>query len=495
MDPEIVDHDLGVPGRSVHRLDLADLVPAVGGQVDEERGVRRLRHLGIVLGAGDEDREVRPVGVGDEPLVPVEHPLLAVLVALGLDQRRIGPGHLGLGHREARPRRARAQRAEVLLLLLVRAPVEERVHVALVGRLAVEHPRAVVRLRRLGLHHRQLDVAEPHAAPLRRHVREPQPGLLRLLAHPEQRAVVRLAVGLLEVLGLDPLLRRLDHVVDERPHPGPQLLQLRREAEVDHDAAPVRRPLLGEGERSFLGVLGREDVAQERRLELPELRLGPALGLSHDLLARGHRQRRVAGDALGELHRDLDGRARLGHARHQPVLVRLLGGDGIGGERHLHRHAVGDPPGQPEQGAAGGEEPDSGLRDAELDALRRDQEVARERQLEPAGEGEALDRGDQRFAGPLGEELVESLGHPLGEERLEVHPGAEAASGAGQHAGGEPVVAVELVHGGEQALAELGVDRVPLVGTVERDQQHPPPGFGQDDIGHVPDSTFLRSVV
>ena len=121
-----------------------------------------------------------------------------------------------------------------------------------------------------------------------------------------------------------------------------------------------------------------------------------------------------------------------------------------------------------------------------FDSLGRDQQVAGQGQLEPTGQREALDRGDQRLAGTLGQELVEPLGHPFGEERLEVHPGAEAATGAGQHAGGEPVVAVELVDGGEQALAELGVDRVPLVGTVERDQQHPSSWFGQDDIAHVP---------
>ena len=226
----------------MHRLDLAHLGPAVGGQVDEERRVRRLRQVGVVLGAGDEDGEVGPVGVGDEPLVPVDHPLLAVLVALRLDQRRVGAGDLGLGHREARPRRALAQRAQVLLLLLVGAPVQQGVHVALVGRLAVEHPRAVVRLRRLGLHHRQLDVAEPHAAPLRRHVRQPEPGVPGLLAHPDAaRRSTPCGRSRCRLLVVDLLLGRLDHVVDERPHPGPDLLELGREAEVDRHPARLRR--------------------------------------------------------------------------------------------------------------------------------------------------------------------------------------------------------------------------------------------------------------
>ncbi len=219
--------------RAVHRLDLAHLGPALGGEVDDERRVGRLRQVGIVLGAGDEDGEVGPVGVGDEPLVPVDDPLVAVLVGVGLDQRRVGAGDLGLGHREARPRRALAQRPEVLLLLLVGAPVQQRVHVALVGRLAVEHPRAVGRLGRLGLHHRQLDVAEAHAAPLRRHVRQPEAGLLGLLAHLDQGSDVGLAVGLLEAFVVDLLLRRLDDALDERRVPAADLLELGRKAEVD----------------------------------------------------------------------------------------------------------------------------------------------------------------------------------------------------------------------------------------------------------------------
>ena len=98
-------------------------------------------------------------------------------VGVRADQRRVRAGHLRLGHGEARPRRPLAQRAQVALLLLVGAEVQQRVHVALVGRLAVEHPRPVVRPRRLGLDHRQGDVAEAHAAPLRWHVRQPQSGL------------------------------------------------------------------------------------------------------------------------------------------------------------------------------------------------------------------------------------------------------------------------------------------------------------------------------
>ena len=157
---------------------------------------------GIVLGARDEDGEAGAARVGDEPLVSVDHPVVAVADGAGLDQRRIGAGHLRLGHGEAAHRHALAERAQVLLLLLVGRPVQQRVHVAFVGRLAVQHPRAVVALGRLGLHHRELDVAETHAAPFLRHVRQPQPGRPGLAAHRDQDADVVAALDLVGVADL-----------------------------------------------------------------------------------------------------------------------------------------------------------------------------------------------------------------------------------------------------------------------------------------------------
>ncbi len=175
-------------------------------------------------------------------------PLMTQRVAVGLragaDQRRVGAGDLRLGHGEARPHRPLAQRAQVALLLLVGAEVQQRVHVALVGRLAVEHPRPVVGARRLGLHHRQGDVAETHAAPLGRHLRQPQAGLARRRPQGEELAVVRALVGLAQGAGVDALLGGADDVVDERPDTAAQLVELRRQAEIDrHRRGQYRRNL------------------------------------------------------------------------------------------------------------------------------------------------------------------------------------------------------------------------------------------------------------
>src|SRR4051812_46644889 len=52
-------------------------------------------------------------------------------------------------------------------------------------------------------------------------------------------------------------------------------------------ALPARRPLLGEGRRTFAGVLGREHRRQDVHLLLPALVLAPIEAAAQDLLGRG----------------------------------------------------------------------------------------------------------------------------------------------------------------------------------------------------------------
>jgi len=204
---KVLDDDLAVTGAAVHR---------------------------VFLRAADEDGKGGPMGVGDEPLVAVDDPLLAVLVRLRLDEGRVAAGHLGLGHGEAGRRPSFAQRPEVLLLLLVGAPMLEGVHVALVGRLGVEHPRSVVALGCFGLDHRVADVAECHAAPLLGHVWHPQAFRVRLLAQRDELSDVCLAVGVLESFDLG--FFGGDHLTDEGANAQTEFFDVGREGEVDgHD--------------------------------------------------------------------------------------------------------------------------------------------------------------------------------------------------------------------------------------------------------------------
>ena len=109
-------------------------------------------------------------------------------------------------------------------------------HVALVGRLRVDGERAEPGARGLGLHHRELHVAEPHAAPFGRHVREPQALLLRGLAHLDDAFDEALAIVL-----VDARLDRAHHLVDERAHLRSDFFELGGETEVDGHARSVVR--------------------------------------------------------------------------------------------------------------------------------------------------------------------------------------------------------------------------------------------------------------
>ena len=64
--------------------------------------------------------ERRAVGAGREPLVPVDHPLVAVAHRARAERGRVRAGDLGLGHREERADLARDEREEPALLLLGR---------------------------------------------------------------------------------------------------------------------------------------------------------------------------------------------------------------------------------------------------------------------------------------------------------------------------------------------------------------------------------------
>ena len=123
-DVEVRDANLAVVAAPGHSVDVADNLPALGGKVDHEGGVAGLRRVGVFVCAGDEDGEVRSFCAGDEPLMSVDNPVVAVLHGLRLDERGVGAGDFGLGHGEAGAGAALGERAQVLLLLLGSSPVE-----------------------------------------------------------------------------------------------------------------------------------------------------------------------------------------------------------------------------------------------------------------------------------------------------------------------------------------------------------------------------------
>ena len=132
------------------------------------------------VGDGHDDPERGALGARREPLRPVDHPLVALAHRACLQERRVRPGHVGLGHGEERADLAGDERAEEALLLLLGAEHPEDLAVARVGRLAAEDELGVRGAPDLLVQVRVGEEALAAATGLGREVRRPQPGLLRL---------------------------------------------------------------------------------------------------------------------------------------------------------------------------------------------------------------------------------------------------------------------------------------------------------------------------
>ena len=169
-----------------------------------------VRPLSILVGDREDHHEVGHVAVGDEGLLPVDHPLVAVADGGGADVAGVRPG-AGLGDREAADLVAVDGRDEVALLLLVVGGVEDVVGVAAE---AERHERPA----ELRLHQRRHDRAERHPAVLLRRLHPEEPGLLGLAAQRPQLLAGQPSLAASLALE-DGRFQRHDLAGDERAHP------------------------------------------------------------------------------------------------------------------------------------------------------------------------------------------------------------------------------------------------------------------------------------
>ena len=105
-------------------------VPSVTGSISGDGLAGHPHH--------DEDLAVRAHRARRPPLAAVDHVAVARLADRGGDVRRVTGGDGGLGHAERRPDLPVEQRAEPALLLFRRAELGQHLHVAGVGRSAVQ---------------------------------------------------------------------------------------------------------------------------------------------------------------------------------------------------------------------------------------------------------------------------------------------------------------------------------------------------------------------
>jgi hypothetical protein len=94
--------------------------------------------LGVAHAHDNADPAARVRGIGDEPLAAVDHVVLALAFDPGADVGGIRARDVGLGHREARADLPLEQRVQPPFALLGRREQVQELHVAGIGRRAVE---------------------------------------------------------------------------------------------------------------------------------------------------------------------------------------------------------------------------------------------------------------------------------------------------------------------------------------------------------------------
>ena len=193
----------------------------------------------------DVDLAARVAGAGGEPLLAVEHPLVAVELGVHGDVGGVGGGHPRLGHDVGRADLAVEQGLQPLLLVLGRAVALQHLHVAGVGGGAIEglrrQPRPAHLLGQIGV----LDGGQAVALFAFGQPEVPQAALARLgleaFANLFLPFGVRPAVTFAD-LGLVFMLQRHDLLAHHGAHLLHQRLHLGRHPEI-HVASSIRLAL------------------------------------------------------------------------------------------------------------------------------------------------------------------------------------------------------------------------------------------------------------
>ena len=238
-DAHLLVEDLGVAaglarpmGGVAHGGDVPHDVDPGGVDGHHEHGAA-LVGVDVRVGHGHHDEEVGHRGIGGEPLVAVDDPLLAVAHRGGGQQRGVGSGP-GLGHREGAAELAVEQGLHPLLLLLLGPAHRQQFGVARVGCVVAEDRGRVDAAPEDLVHEPELHLTEPTPAELGLEMGGPQPLTPDLVLHRVGDAAERVHVQLER-------LERLDLVAHEGTHPVQLRFELRLRAEIPgHVGSPVR---------------------------------------------------------------------------------------------------------------------------------------------------------------------------------------------------------------------------------------------------------------
>jgi acyl-CoA synthetase (AMP-forming)/AMP-acid ligase II len=254
---------------------------------------------------------------------------------------------------------------------------------------------------------------------------------------------------------------------------------------------PHRGAALDEGGRPLLGVRAREHRLLQFGVGLADLGERLEGGHAHETLRRLHAERPVGGDPAGQLQGAVQNLMRWRHRVDEAKGEGFARRDRIAGHRQLERLGQRDTACEV-HAAARGEQRSLHLGQPELRVLGDHGEIAREHQLEAAGQGGRLGGADHRLiaAAGAGREAAERR-KPLPlrivglasarREGPQVHARAERpVPGPGQDDSPDLRVAVGFKQRAADADHDREVERVARFRAVDADDEHGAPALGYD---------------
>ena len=170
----------------------------------------------------------------------VDDPLVTILVRVSSNERRITARNLWFGHCKARARSSLAERAKIFFFLFRSRPVKQCVLIALVRCLRIEHEWPDRHLGCLSRDCRHCGWTESHPTPFRRHVRQPELGVMACLRSQVDDGLH----NLLAIALVDRLPARSHNVVHECANTQSHVLDFGREREVDHASSVAHQRMI-----------------------------------------------------------------------------------------------------------------------------------------------------------------------------------------------------------------------------------------------------------
>ena len=160
-----------------------------------------------------------------------------------------------------------------------------------------------------------------------------------------------------------------------------------------------------------------------------------------------------------------------------PRAERAFRVDRVTGHRELERDRERNALREADETTGGGHQTPLHFGNTEAGRVGRHHEIARQHDLEAAGEGRPVDRRDQRLREVTVHDARETalaagdVHAASGRDDLEIGAGGEHLTRAREHDGAQAGVGLDLVEDRRHRLAHLGADRVARAGAIERDER------------------------